>query len=422
MIIKREKFPQPPFPVLRRIRRGESKGGRGGINSEEGFSLVELIITMAVFVLVIAAASGVFTGLLTQFKQQSKIAETNIEGIVGLEILRRDIEHAGYGLPWDLNGATYLEANNDAATAHDDTTYNDSTANLPRAILSGNGAGINGSDVLVVKAVNVATNEASSKWTHLFTGNTVTEWTPATERLETSDRVVVLRPGTTRTLVVNGGSFTTRYAENGAAADNLVDAGFAPPDNTETYVVYGVTLPASPVTTALRMPFNRADYYVRTPATNMPQRCAIDTGILYKATVNQGDGGLSELPLLDCVADMKVVFGLDTDATPDDVINCYVNNLADSLATVDAENIRNRVKEVRVYILAHEGQIDRAFTFTPPIPASSIRVGESSAVLPGGSCTGVTVLGQDFDLSGITNWQNYRWKVYTLVVKPNNLM
>ena len=62
---------------------------------EAGFTLIELLITMVVFVLVIAAGSQIFTGLLTQFKQQSKIAETNIEGTVGLEILKQDIGHAG---------------------------------------------------------------------------------------------------------------------------------------------------------------------------------------------------------------------------------------------------------------------------------------------------------------------------------------
>ena len=72
--------------------------------SEAGFTMVELMVTMVVFVLAIAAASQIFTKLLTQFKQQSKIAETNIEGIVGLDLLRQDIEHAGLGLPWNITG------------------------------------------------------------------------------------------------------------------------------------------------------------------------------------------------------------------------------------------------------------------------------------------------------------------------------
>jgi hypothetical protein len=174
--------------------------------------------------------------------------------------------------------------------------------------------------------------------------------------------------------------------------------------------------------TNLRMPFNRADYYIRTPgAANFPDRCATGTRILYKATVNHDGGGLREFPLLDCVADMQVIYGIDTDATIDGTINCYANDPADALATIDAENIRNRIREVRVYLLAHEGQYDRTFAYNPPIPPSSFRVGEPSSSLSGGSCTGVAVLGRDFNLSGITNWQNYRWKLYTIVVKPNNL-
>ena len=53
---------------------------------EAGFTMVELMVTMVVFVLAISAASQIFTKLLTQFKQQSKVAETNIEGIVGLDL------------------------------------------------------------------------------------------------------------------------------------------------------------------------------------------------------------------------------------------------------------------------------------------------------------------------------------------------
>jgi hypothetical protein len=118
---------------------------------------------------------------------------------------------------------------------------------------------------------------------------------------------------------------------------------------------------------------------------------------------------------------MQLVFGVDTDGTPDGEVNCYVDDLADVLVTVNAENIRTRVKEIRIYLLAHEGQIDRSFNFQAPINPSSIRVGEASINVPGGNCTGATVLGRDFNLNGITDWQNYRWKVYTMVVLPMNL-
>jgi prepilin-type N-terminal cleavage/methylation domain-containing protein len=402
------------------------------IKREAGFTLVELLITMVVFVFFIAAASQVFTGLLTQFKQQSKIAETNIEGIVGLEILRQDLEHAGYGLPWVIPAAvSYSEAS---------AGYNDSPSNPPRAILSGNGAGFNGSsDELIIKATNVARNNACQKSTLVNSNNQVREWRlpdgnfDNQNRLETNDRVLVISPGTStneRLLVVkNNGTFYTTY-QRGTNPDSLGDADFAPSAATEVNIVYGISPERSsgdpPETITPRMPFNRADYYIST--SSPPSRCAPNTGVFSKNVISHANGSRADnLPLLDCVADMQVAFGVDTDATPDGQINCYTNDLANVFATVTAQNIRERVKEVRVYILSHEGQYDRDFTFdlnsrnaglNPAIGCPTcIRVGEG---LPLAVCEG-GIAGRDFNLSTITNWQNYRWKLYTMVVKPNNL-
>jgi len=88
-----------------------------------------------------------------------------------------------------------------------------------------------------------------------------------------------------------------------------------------------------------RAPFNRADFYVATPAGNMPSKCAPNTGILYKAVMNQSDGEFGALPLLDCVADMQVVFITDADAdgTPE-------WNNAEFTSGLTAEQIRAQVK------------------------------------------------------------------------------
>ena len=383
------------------------------IKQETGFTLVELMITMVVFVLVLAAGAQIFTGLLTQFKQQSKMAETNIEAIVGLETLRRDIEHAGYGLPWTFQNAINY---NEAASAPA-SNYNDAPINPPRGIISGNKINyanvINDSDYLIIKAITVARNETCEKWTTLQSSPTPFSdtynprvWSATSENLQAAEKVIVISLGGTtdqRMLIMNNAAFFDQYS-------NVGSSPWTPMGPTDIRIVYGVN-----PDTDLSMPFNRADYFVST--TNVPLSCAQNTGVLEKAVVNQNDGNLDLLPLLDCVADMQVVFGMDTDA--DGAVNCYVNNLADVLAPVNAQNIREQVREVRVYILAHEGQYDRDFTYNPPSPPSTIRVGEPEVAI---SCTGA-VLGRDLDfsLSGITNWQNYRWKAYTLVVSPDNL-
>jgi hypothetical protein len=86
--------------------------------------------------------------------------------------------------------------------------------------------------------------------------------------------------------------------------------------------------------------------------------------------------------------------------------NNGVYHSADYANTLTAAQIRGQIKEVRVYILAHEGQKDPDFEFQD----NPVTVGEFG-------------LGRDFNFvdNGITDWQNYRWKVYTLVVKPTNL-
>jgi prepilin-type N-terminal cleavage/methylation domain-containing protein len=361
---------------------------------EKGYSFVELLIVMLIIGFVLAGGSDMIVSLLRGYKQQSKISETNIEGIISLELLRRDIESAGYGLPWVIpSGTTYQEAQNAPASA-----YNDSTANPPRALLSGFDAG--GRAYLVVKAVNLANNDlggnnACAKWTTLLTSGGTTSWDPSTENLSSTDRIIVISPGATaansRSLVGPSGSAISLLKMSDVSA--LADFN-------ETRIVYGVA-PADG-TNPLRMPFNRADYYVSTTVV-VPGRCAPGTGVLVKSTVSQADGGLTTVPLFDCVADMQVVTYLDTNA--DGSWDIRSNGLAVAASATAAQTIRDQLKEVHVFILAHEGQRDTSYTNT----TNPILVGESVA------------LGRNFDLSTITDWQNYRWKVYTLVMRPNNL-
>ena len=389
---------------------------RGEGRFESGFTLIELLITMVVFVLVIAAASGIFTELLTQFKQQSKIAETNIEGIVGLDMLRRDIEHAGYGLPWGG-----LIAYNEAASAPE-SNYNDSTTTSPpRAFISGNNVAFfaganaifNGTDYLIIKASNVARSDTAQRWTHLRAGNVKIDDLSG-DSFVNNDRVIVLSPSDSKSLVTSAGAFYTLYNST---------SGFQP-SGSEVYIIYGV----DPDTSPLRMPFNRADYFVRRfdgAGNNItPQRCNPNTGVLEKATVNQGNGALSFDPLLDCVADMQVVYRLDMNE--DGTIGTSSNADGSSVTTTegatvgtvqgtlaDASLLRSRLKEVRVYILAHEGQYDRDYRYREGQPNRNL-VNVQEPLIG---------MGRVFDLITIdaTNWQNYRWKVYTLVIKPNNL-
>ncbi|MEJ2253429.1 MAG: prepilin-type N-terminal cleavage/methylation domain-containing protein [Nitrospirota bacterium] len=50
---------------------------------DRGFTLIELMVVLAITVFVLAATSKVLTGLFGQFKQQTKIAETSVQSACG---------------------------------------------------------------------------------------------------------------------------------------------------------------------------------------------------------------------------------------------------------------------------------------------------------------------------------------------------
>jgi len=385
--------------------------------------MVELLITMVVFIFVMAAGSQIFSGLLTQFKQQSKIAETNMEGLVGLEMLRQDLEHVGYGLPWIIPaGVTYSESssnNPSGLSGPAPSTMNDSPL-APRAVISGNNVtygGANsiftGSDYLVIKAVNIALDDASQRWTTLKMApfsvpDNPRQWIPASENLESTDRVIVISPGATdtnaRRLVDNGGTFYTTFG-------NVTNSPWPPTDNLETRLVYGINRTSDP---APVRPFNRADYFISRVNNIVPQRCAPDTGVLVKAILNHGGAYDGVFPLLDCVADMQVVYALDNDENGsfEDGVGTPPDAYSDNMSALTAQQVRNRVKEIRVYVLSHEGQRDQNYTY----PSETI--GVPAAPDPGAG------LGRTFDIKtaiGDPDYQHYRWKLYTIVVKPIDL-
>lgn len=338
---------------------------------ESGFSLLELMIALVIVAGVLAAASTFFIGVVRQYKVQTKITESNVEGILGLELLRQDVESLGFGLPWDLNGFTYNEPNPLGVSSEP-----------PRAVGSVNGGTAN-SDYLVVRSARVGMAGAAGKWTTLRAGPVTRPWGSAEEDLVSGDRVVVLSPG---------GSATDQRVlltpVGGADFVNL--AAYDPSDAFQTNIVYGID------NAALKRPFNRADYYIAdNSVVPTPRHCASNTGVLVKAVMAHDDPGTrTVLPLLDCVADLQVVYGLDTDA--DRVVNVWTDTL-----TLSAADLRTQLVELNVHILAQVGQRDDSYTY----PYDNVSVGSE------GFTRSVPV----------SAYKHYRWKVYHIGVTPKNL-
>jgi prepilin-type N-terminal cleavage/methylation domain-containing protein len=347
-------------------------------NRASGFTLLEVLITIVILFVVMDAVMLFFLNVMGEFRRQSKVTETGVETVIGLEIMRKDIEGAGYGLPWNAL-PSYSEATGL-------TDANDTSGTAPRAIVNVDGGGLNGSDVLVVKSVSVGTDNACRKWTTLQSGDVKRVWNDTLLDFLPTDQVLVIGTGV-------DASIQRRYM--GTAAFNAT-AGLAPSAQS-VRLVHGLTDGATP-----RMPFNRAEYFIDT--TNVPALCAPGTGVLVKSVIVNstagGGGGRGELlPLLDCVLDFQVAFGINTvgtGATVDSVVGVTDNT---------AEQLRLRLRDVRISVLAQEGAKDDRYTH----PEATVFVGDNTT---GGA------VGASDDLSTL---RNYRWKVHTIVVRPSSM-
>lgn len=370
-----------------------------------GFSLVELLVAMVIFSILMLLTSQAFKVILTQNKKLFKSAESNIEGVVGLEMLRKDVAQAGYGLPWTvLTPYSSLKATPvtlPATLARVQTLNDHNTATTaPRAIASLNDEGYNGSDYLVVKSTVLAMNNTVKK-SGILRRNGMTLADPSLS-FTGGEGVTVVKP-----FFSPEGEITDRLLITRNTYRNISSAGspFRPQNDADTYLVFGVD------DSKVRAPFNRADFFIYRPTDpkGIPEVCAKVTsagtqavsgiGILYKAVMNHANGSFTMYPLLDCVADMQIVYGLDAAVPPTGKVNSHVDTL-DS----NPKAVRSTLKEVRIYILAQEGQKDSGYTY----PKSKIWVGDFGH-------------GREFDFAtaNIRDWQNYHWKIYTLVVQPS---
>ena len=101
------------------------------LRGQKGVSFIELLIVMTLVVIVLTMNTDTFGVIFRQSRQQTQAVGAQMDRVVGLEMLRTDLEHAGFGLPWSFQGAI----NYSEASGSPQSTYNDATSNPPRAFV-----------------------------------------------------------------------------------------------------------------------------------------------------------------------------------------------------------------------------------------------------------------------------------------------
>lgn len=407
------------------------------MNNNKGFTLIEMMVAMGLFVLVIMITGRSFETILGQTSKLLRSEESNIEGMLGLEMLRHDLQQAGVGLFTEAPPITYNEAASSPAS-----TYNDNvgTIHVPRPIIVDNNLSttvaadktpassiLAGTDYLVIKGSTVARSQTSQKWSYMVSaGGTAapTTWPSSAENYKSGEYFVLLRKtfsNPPRTFIERNASDNSLWFRINSPAFNAYTSA-----NSSVYLTYGID------DDDFRFPFNRADYFVaRTNSgANMPPVCAPNTGVLYKGSINQSNGKTTYLPLLDCVADMQVVLGWDMNL--DGVVDTWssasglqvnpnphavdvvavMSNTNNDINDQSTLNIRNCLKIVKVYLIIQDGKKDRNYTSPSAIQIGD--TGEGSLLKDGTASPAVYTLSSDM--------LNYRWKEYRIIVRPKNLL
>lgn len=381
----------------------------------KGYTLVELVVVMAIFLVVMIMSSYAFEKIVKTGGQQAKSAQTQITGRVGLEMMRAAIGHAGYGLFWTFQNVpnSYTEVGAppvsslgvDAAVF---TAFNDPLV-APRAVVSG--ASSNGA-YLVIKSTLTGMDPTTRKWSYMnYSSSSGTNasyirnisvpdpgWVGA-------DRAIIITStfggGESKQLAMNGTSFFHNFSQT-------LNSNFMPDDPYQMRIVYGVARQD------LRMPYNRTDFYLDMNAPKKPLTCNPGTGVLYMAIAGQnGDytdtNSTTKLlyPLLDCIGDLQVGFDLLKDDGTPVSSNALID--PDSATVLDAAGIRAKLKNVRVFLLAQEGKKDTNFSY----PGDSITVGSDGL----GTVWTATTMSGKFG----SDWRNYRWNVYSFTVNLTNI-
>lgn len=425
---------------------------RVNVRHDSGFTLIELLVVMAISMFVLVAASKVMINMTSQFKQQTRISEKSIESGMGLEMLRKDMAMAGFGLPtgvfaggnvfnstdWAFMNGTFLELDPAEKPGSD---YEN--PDLPPRMLEARNPvgsdthGLNGSSYLIVRSAAVGTDPAAGKFYMLknygeesgIVNSEESTWNLGDAAgagnnpyrdpdLADTDQVIVITTADKKSLGLvtdpqDSNSSTVKWSVSAKDAKKGTQ-NWLPKRDGGIHIVYGISSQkdlstGTPI--ALRAPFNRVDYYVG--GGDAPEKCATGTGVLYRAQMMHKDGMLDPIRVMDCVAMMQVEFYLDLDS------NDYPENQDLTLATLSAETIRKHLKRIDVYLLTHEGQFDPGYEYLDD--------DDRDGVDDNDGLIGVGITGIDFDaatsvgdqvVNGVPYWKHYRWRVFKVSGRP----
>jgi len=215
--------------------------------NKKGLTLIELLIVIFLLAIILSAVYITYTTLLKDYRKETKNIETEIEKMVGLDILRLDITHAGYGIS-DNETSKVIECIN---------------CEDPDNIF------------FIIRSTFNVTNNDTQHWIFVDADDNKTIGTP-------DNNIKYVYIDINKKLLKDSALWTNKPNSGKYIAYPVQDNAIGCSNQTCTKITYKLS------------------------TTNLPETCNPNTFKLLRA-VNNGNGD----PILDCVADFKLRFDYD---------------------------------------------------------------------------------------------------------------
>ncbi len=349
------------------------------IRRNAGFSLVEIMVGMVIGLISTIIVMQVFALFEGQKRTSTSGSDAQTNGGIALYTMERDMRMAGYGF-------------NDAIGCPLSRSFNGTAlASLPLMPVSiGNGAGSYGSDTLTVLASN------KSSWS--VPVRVITNHAQAATQFNTNATVGIAQGDLLIAYELIGGAPTCTLfqVDNANPVLNPIDHAAG------SWNGNSAIFPASGYST---------DALLLNTGSFLSHTYSLDAnGSLNFADYSSATNTNSTQVISPDLVNLQAEYGFDTRAgvQTDGQVDTWSAAMIDADAsgmTGDAGDVQ-RIYAVRFAVVARSGLMEK------PLPDGTCTTTTTSPVWAGGA----------IDLTGIANWQCYRYKTFETVVPLRNML
>lgn len=346
--------------------------------AQSGFSLVELMVGLVIGLLATIVIVQVFSVFEGRKRSTSGTSDAQTNGSIALMSIQRNVQMAGYGLPLpmadkensSLKCAAFadFDPDNDAAT-------NNSTNLFPLLIEDG---ASNASDTITVRFSTTAAGAIP-----VFILNAANA---------TSGVGMVLA----NNIGCNNNDVALISSGNNCMMATVADAN-GDPNTPRNLALSAATPTGSPLVTGAKI-------------------ACMGNWQNYDYQIVNNELRLNGQPIVSEVVNMQAQYGISSSADSNQV-NEWVNATSGSAWEAPTITDRNRIKAIRVAIVVRSGLLEKETVSTEC--SSTIDANPTGICAWDGSVYGEA---PEIDLTGIPDWQRYRYRVFETIVPLRNML